>query len=74
MIAPEQAGGQVYICPMHKNVRQSDPGKCPECGMALVPEGTSFALLRHMVSSPSHLAVMGVVMAALMVTALLLMR
>lgn len=74
MIAPQQAGGQVYICPMHNNVRQSGPGKCPECGMALVPEGARFALLRHMISSPSHLAIMGVVMAALMATAMLLMR
>jgi hypothetical protein len=74
MNPPVQAGGQVYICPMHKNVRQNGPGKCPECGMALLPEGIRFALLRHMASSPSHLAIMGVVMAALMATAMLLAR
>ncbi len=67
-------GGQVYICPMHKNVRQTGPGKCPECGMALIPEGTSFALLRHMLSSPMHIAVMAAVMIALMATAMMLMR
>ena len=27
---------QVYICPMHPEVRQDGPGICPECGMALV--------------------------------------
>jgi flagellar basal body-associated protein FliL len=26
---------QVYSCPMHPEVRQSEPGKCPQCGMAL---------------------------------------
>jgi hypothetical protein len=27
----------VYTCPMHPEVRQSAPGKCPKCGMTLVP-------------------------------------
>ncbi len=74
MSTPTAASGRVYICPMHKNVRQSGPGKCPECGMALMPEGTRFAILRQMISSPMHMAVMGVVMVALMVTAMMLMR
>ncbi len=26
----------VYTCPMHPEVVQSQPGNCPECGMALV--------------------------------------
>jgi len=39
-------------------------GKCPECGMDLLPEGTKFGLLRHMFSSPLHIAVMvGVILA-----------
>jgi len=37
----------VYTCPMHSAVRQPQPGKCPSCGMALLPEGTRFAFLRH---------------------------
>jgi hypothetical protein len=65
MSAP-QSGGQVYTCPMHKNVRQAGPGKCPECGMALLPEGARFAIIRHMLSSPLHLIVMGAVMLAVM--------
>ncbi|MDE2092258.1 MAG: hypothetical protein KGI87_00245, partial [Burkholderiales bacterium] len=28
-----------YTCPMHPEVRQDTPGKCPKCGMFLVPEG-----------------------------------
>jgi Cu+-exporting ATPase len=35
---PIQAGGAViYTCPMHPEVRQSGPGACPKCGMALEP-------------------------------------
>lgn len=32
------AGGIIYICPMHPEIRQSTPGKCPKCGMTLEPE------------------------------------
>jgi hypothetical protein len=28
----------VYTCPMHPEVKQDAPGKCPKCGMNLVPE------------------------------------
>lgn len=28
----------IYTCPMHPEVRQDQPGLCPKCGMALVPE------------------------------------
>jgi Cu+-exporting ATPase len=30
--------GTIYTCPMHPEVRQSGPGSCPICGMALEPE------------------------------------
>lgn len=29
---------QIYICPMHPQIRQEGPGNCPICGMALEPE------------------------------------
>lgn len=32
------AAGTVYTCPMHPEVRMDQPGKCPKCGMNLVPE------------------------------------
>jgi hypothetical protein len=32
------AGDAVYTCPMHPEVRSSTPGRCPKCGMDLVPE------------------------------------
>jgi hypothetical protein len=67
-------GVQIYVCPMHSAVRQSDPGKCPKCGMDLLPEGTRFGMLRHMINSPLHLVVMAAVMVAAMAAAMMLMR
>ena len=32
------APGTTYTCPMHPQIRQSGPGSCPICGMALEPE------------------------------------
>jgi Cu+-exporting ATPase len=29
--------GAIYTCPMHPQIRQSSPGSCPICGMALEP-------------------------------------
>jgi P-type Cu+ transporter len=29
--------GTLYTCPMHPEVRQTGPGHCPKCGMALEP-------------------------------------
>lgn len=36
--APKAAEPRIYTCPMHPEVRQSGPGACPKCGMALEPE------------------------------------
>ena len=44
-----------FYCPMHAEVNQAIPGVCPECGMDLVPEGTRFGMLRHMLSMPRHM-------------------
>ena len=33
-----------YTCPMHPQVLKDEPGKCPLCGMALVPVGGSHLL------------------------------
>ena len=68
------AAAAAYICPMHSCVRQSAPGKCPRCGMVLVPENTRFVLLRHMLGSPLHLVIMAGLMVALMAAAMMLMR
>ena len=62
-----QDRGQVYVCPMHPEVRQANPGKCPRCRMELLPEGTKFGMLRHMSKSPVMIIVMVVIMLAIMV-------
>ncbi|MFL6815135.1 MAG: heavy metal translocating P-type ATPase, partial [Bradyrhizobium sp.] len=33
--------GTIYTCPMHPQIRQTGPGSCPICGMALEPEVAS---------------------------------
>ena len=33
------AQGAIYTCPMHPQIRRSESGSCPICGMALEPEG-----------------------------------
>ena len=33
-----KAGAQIYTCPTHPQVHSDKPGKCPICGMTLVPE------------------------------------
>ena len=57
---------ETYFCPMHPEVRRQTAGKCPTCGMNLVPEGTRFGMLRRMMSKPPHLAAMAAIIAAAM--------
>jgi len=70
-MSTEPSGGPVYICPMHKDVRQASPGKCPKCGMALLPEGARFGMVRHMLSNALPLIVMGAIMVVLMIAAMM---
>ena len=36
---PKDFAGTVYTCPMHPEIRRTEPGDCPKCNMHLVPEG-----------------------------------
>ena len=63
-----------YVCPMHAEVRETRPGRCPTCGMALVPEAARFKLLRHMLGSPMHVAVMAGIVVVVMAAATMMMR
>jgi hypothetical protein len=36
--ASASPAAQNYTCPMHPEVVQDKPGKCPKCGMNLVPK------------------------------------
>lgn len=35
---PKEGPSAAYICPMHPEIRESHPGSCPICGMALEPD------------------------------------
>jgi hypothetical protein len=42
--------------------------------MDLLPEGTRFGLMRHMISSPLHIAIMVALMLAVMAAAMMILR
>jgi hypothetical protein len=47
--SPQKSSGPVtYTCSMHPEIVQDKPGKCPKCGMELVPKQENRATL------PSH--------------------
>jgi P-type Cu+ transporter len=50
---PALRGQQFYVCPMDSEVRESKPGACPKCGMALEPE-TPVATTKTEYTCPMH--------------------
>ncbi|MBF6649771.1 heavy metal translocating P-type ATPase [Methylobacter sp. BlB1] len=44
----------VYTCPMHPEIRQSQPGSCPQCGMALEPIAQPSPEARTQYVCPMH--------------------
>jgi len=46
--------GNVYTCPMDPEIRQSKPGPCPKCGMALEPLTVAPAATRIEYVCPMH--------------------
>jgi Cu+-exporting ATPase len=52
-----ESGGRAdvqYTCPMHPEIRQSGPGSCPKCGMALEPATPSAPATRTEYTCPMH--------------------
>ncbi len=49
-----QVAGAVYICPMDPEVRETAPGSCPICGMALEPETPSVPTTVTEYTCPMH--------------------
>jgi len=45
---------QAYVCPMCPEVRQSAPGPCPKCGMALDAESPAIPASRTEYTCPMH--------------------
>src|SRR6266545_6674940 len=50
----EKEEQEVYVCPMDPEVRESKPGACPTCGMALEPEAPAAPLLKTEYVCPMH--------------------
>jgi len=51
---PAEPGRAIYTCPMHQEIRQSGPGVCPKCGMALEPLAPVPAATRVEYVCPMH--------------------
>ena len=52
--ADQHRGGPVYVCPMDPEVRESKPGACPKCGMALEPATLAAPATRTEYVCPMH--------------------
>jgi Cu+-exporting ATPase len=52
--APPPPAGTTYVCPMDPEVRETQPGPCPQCGMALEPETLSPPATRMEYVCPMH--------------------
>jgi P-type Cu+ transporter len=51
---PPATGEVIYTCPMHSEVRQNRPGKCPKCGMSLEPASAAPTASKVEYSCPMH--------------------
>ncbi|HKZ03217.1 MAG TPA: heavy metal translocating P-type ATPase, partial [Pyrinomonadaceae bacterium] len=52
--ATSAPASQTYTCPMHPEVKQSNPGSCPKCGMALEPLGVASPKEKIEYTCPMH--------------------
>jgi P-type Cu+ transporter len=52
--APAASTAAEYTCPMHPEVRQTGPGSCPTCGMALEPVTLSVPTTTVEYTCPMH--------------------
>jgi Cu+-exporting ATPase len=46
-VSSERKGSVTYVCPMDPEVRESKPGPCPVCGMALEAETVEYTCPMH---------------------------
>src|SRR3989344_7731966 len=44
----------IYTCPMHPEVVKDAPGKCPGCGMELIPKEVDGGVTEYDISELSH--------------------
>ncbi len=50
----DSAEDGIYVCPMDPEVRESKPGACPKCGMALEPAAPAAPSLKTEYVCPMH--------------------
>jgi Cu+-exporting ATPase len=50
----KQKDARAYVCPMCPDVRQTGPGPCPKCGMALEPESPALPATKREYTCPMH--------------------
>src|SRR5262249_19871575 len=50
----DKAEQGTYVCPMDPEVRESKPGACPKCGMALEPAALSAPSIKTEYVCPMH--------------------
>jgi len=55
----QKVAGVAYVCPMDPDVRESKPGPCPKCGMALEPEAPAAPLVKTEYVCPMHPEIVG---------------
>lgn len=51
---PQAGSSTEFTCPMHPEVKQSGPGSCPKCGMALEPTTIAPSVSRTEYTCPMH--------------------
>lgn len=59
---PAKKGTASYVCPMDPEVRESKPGACPKCGMALEPDAIEYTCPMHpeiVRNAPGHCPICG---------------
>ena len=49
-----ESAAAAYVCPMDLEVRESKPGACPKCGMALEPEAPPAPSIKTEYVCPMH--------------------
>ena len=58
LVTPVVAGETLWTCSMHPQIRQPKPGKCPICGMDLIPVTKSAGGMRTLAISAESKALM----------------
>ena len=57
---PPEKAAEIWTCSMHPQIRRDGPGKCPICGMDLVPVKKSASGVRTISISPDVMKLMNV--------------